>query len=562
MMRRRAEGGGRGGGDIDDGGDCRSASSPAASKKKRLSEVWSDPDFWRAICPGLSIEGRRHGTAAAAAAATAPRGEGPNGGVDDNGGASPSSPSPSPASSFDSPHRRLGPARREQLRRKGYASVDEPFAPDSLVESLRDGVGRLCTAHSRDGDGGGRGRGEEEEQTCYPAPFVFLFDEAWELAAASSSGVMSGSTLASNRFHFDLLAWHVSGDSEGDSGRGGGFSPHRDRQPDDVASSFSPEGDAKFVTHWVALSEAAPDNSCLYVIPKDIDPGYLGGDGEEVGGDGAGDGGGDDAAESAACAPLHRALSSKESFQRVRAFPRKPGQGVLFTHRVAHWGSARDPDTLLGPRIAVSFVCSDPSFEAPYLLGSDRWISDETGELERAPPFGDRLLLVCAQLLAYHERLELSRPRLAACYECCKRRGSQLEPRYRRRVLAEFVGAMEDGKSRRRTGAGGAAEDRRAGPLAPLPEDGSGETEDDGGDDEDEEEEAMMEAMLDAEADGRGGFRDDYDDLGGSDDDEEAAGTSGGCVGGPPAPDPAAPRRRAAASRPTKPGGEKKRRRR
>ena len=61
-----------------------------------------------------------------------------------------------------------------------------------------------------------------------------------------------------------------------------GFSPHRDRQPFDVSSSFFPDGLPKYVTRWIAIEDAdAESNSCLYVIPKQHDPGYLAGDDDE-----------------------------------------------------------------------------------------------------------------------------------------------------------------------------------------------------------------------------------------------------------------------------------------
>lgn len=47
-----------------------------------------------------------------------------------------------------------------------------------------------------------------------------------------------------------------------------GFSPHRDRQPDDSPATFRPDGSAMYATMWVPLTPATPENSCLYVIPR------------------------------------------------------------------------------------------------------------------------------------------------------------------------------------------------------------------------------------------------------------------------------------------------------
>jgi ectoine hydroxylase-related dioxygenase (phytanoyl-CoA dioxygenase family) len=78
--------------------------------------------------------------------------------------------------------------------------------------------------------------------------------------------------VTGNEPSMDFLAWYVDtrcGDS--------GFSPHRDRQPDNAAATFRKDGTAKFTTCWVPLSDATPDNSCLYVIPRRHDPGYTAG---------------------------------------------------------------------------------------------------------------------------------------------------------------------------------------------------------------------------------------------------------------------------------------------
>jgi ectoine hydroxylase-related dioxygenase (phytanoyl-CoA dioxygenase family) len=71
----------------------------------------------------------------------------------------------------------------------------------------------------------------------------------------------------------------------------------------------------------------------------------------------AGDPEHDDAPE-----PLHAALPNKEAFQHVRALPCAAGGAVIFTHRLIHWGSAASKRAAQ-PRIAMSFVSADPTFE-------------------------------------------------------------------------------------------------------------------------------------------------------------------------------------------------------
>ncbi|KAL7540248.1 hypothetical protein ACHAWF_006633 [Thalassiosira exigua] len=214
-------------------------------------------------------------------------------------------------------------------------------------------------------------------------------------------------------FNFDMLAWNI--DPRRDQS---GFSRHRDRQPDYVSTlkeSFCPDGQAKYVTHWIALSEASPENSCLYVIPKQYDPGYTNGDDPPE----------EDVAQHKHILPLSRALSTKESYQNIRALPRRAGQSLAFTHRILHWGSRGNKHAIgVEPRTAISFVYNDVEFEPPYL--ADESFSEDGNHRWKAPSFETRLLLVCAQLLVYYQRFDLSAETIRACYEYCKANARKL----------------------------------------------------------------------------------------------------------------------------------------
>jgi hypothetical protein len=335
-----------------------------------------------------------------------------------------------------------GTQLQKRLVEDGYVLVDK-ILDKTLTVKLKDAI----TALHKQG---------------YPASFVLLFDETWELARLALK-TLDDATHPSNVFNFDVLAWYID-PREGMAG----FSPHRDRQPDNVESSFHSNGQAKYVTLWTALSNATPENSCLYVIPKQYDPGYT--DGDSNGDDGKGDD------------PLWRALSTKESFQNIRALPRQAGQSLLFTHRILHWGSRGNPNSLVNePRVAISFVCSDPQFEKPYLVSS-----------QFPPTFHSRLLLVCAQLLIYYQRFNLSKNCIRACYEYVKEHAEELDTAYRNKVTVEFVKAMKETDSK------------------------SGNVVDNGkADDGDESDDAVLEAMLDAEEGGYGEFQDDFDEMNG-----------------------------------------------
>ncbi len=431
------------------GEDAIDLASLLANSERRV-----DPNTWTAICHKLSIASNADSKIGSADRVIQ-----------------------SDGANLPAKHKR----RRERLIRNGYALVDDTFN----VGLVREGIEAL---HNKK----------------IPATFVLLFDETWQLARQSKK-VLEKASHEKNIFNYDLLAWYIPPGSPG-------FSPHRDRQPENSSVTFhSDDQQAKFITNWIALSDATPENSCLYVIPKPYDPGYTTGDMDSVDDEGENDGSG-------SSDPLHRALSTKESFQHIRCLPRKAGESVLFTHRIIHWGSQGDPldeddqneighsETTVSPRIAISFVASDPDYEAPLLVNHTKYFSND-----RFPPLHIRLLLVCAQLLIYYQRFELDKSVIKSCYEYCKQHQDELEESYRRKVFVEFVKAMKEQnesiniKTKTETNNVETTTIADASAFA--------QTNDDEDDDDDDDEDAMLEEMLNAEAGGYGEFEDDYDDM-------------------------------------------------
>ncbi len=307
-----------------------------------------------------------------------------------------------------------------------------------------------------------------------------------------------------------------------------GFSPHRDRQPtnEEVENSFHKDGQAKYVTLWMALSNATPENSCIYVIPKQYDPGYLQGDDVEenhkndpmldVNCTSA-----NDIQSTTEEDPLARCLKTKESYQNIRALPTRSGESVAFTHRIIHWGS-RGNSNCEEPRIAISFVTSDPSFEKPYLKNFENYSqkrSDDSsttpGVASFLPPFHIRLLMVCAQLLIYYQRFDLPHETIRACYEYCKLHKEELDESYWKKVSYEFVNAMSETR-KEIGGVGQPSETQQQRKLSNFVVEGSkidGQSDNifcSGDNDEDEEEEeAILEAMLENESE----VEDDFDRI-------------------------------------------------
>eukprot|EP00941_MAST-03F_sp_MAST-3F-sp1_P002928 g2928.t1 len=290
----------------------------------------------------------------------------------------------------------------------------------------------------------------------WPATFILVYDEAWALAKEVSE--LMSYVSGGNCNNMDMLAWHVD-PNKGDSG----FSPHRDRQPEDLASSFRKDGSPKYSTCWIPLTDAVPDNSCLYFIPRAFDPGY----GPEEG-DLPGENDPD---------PLQRALLRKEDYQNIRAVPVRSGSAVMFSHRIIHWGSSgrRGYHT---PRVAFSFAASDPSFEPAYFL---------SGENAFPKKVNVRLALAAGQMISYYDRFQFSGDKLRFFYRLFKKGGDTIfHKSYREKVITAFVEATQETEK-------------------PFSQD-----------DEDEDDDALdeaMDAILDAHfADDGIEFHDDYDD--------------------------------------------------
>ncbi|KAG2440534.1 hypothetical protein HYH02_010412 [Chlamydomonas schloesseri] len=88
-------------------------------------------------------------------------------------------------------------------------------------------------------------------QAGWPASFLIMYDEVWALVQQASS-LMAGAT-GGNACNMDVLCWYVDPNAGA-----AGFSPHRDRQPNNSPATFRPDGTAMYSTCWVPLTDARP----------------------------------------------------------------------------------------------------------------------------------------------------------------------------------------------------------------------------------------------------------------------------------------------------------------
>lgn len=204
--------------------------SSAQPASLTLDQMFS-ADYWRAICPHLHVDSEAKQADLLAAAA--------------------------PCCCSDT----AAAAVRRRLIDEGYASLK----PDAVrwstpVEDLAHGA-RCLAEHG------------------WPATALAIYDESWALGrdAAELMRRATGNTPV-----LDTLGFYVD-PREGYRG----FSPHRDRQPEDWMSrgmaedpraTFRQDGTAKYATVWIALTAADSDSSCLHFVPAQHDPGYYAGD--------------------------------------------------------------------------------------------------------------------------------------------------------------------------------------------------------------------------------------------------------------------------------------------
>lgn len=247
------------------------------------------------------------------------------------------------------------------------------------------------------------------KEAGHTASCILAYDEVWLLQAMIGDliGRISGNTHAIND-------WYVFNVQVTEGGKG--WPPHRDRPMGDTdavtASLRTGDGSAKYTTVWIPLTDATPETSCLYCVPRPLDPGYVVGD-------------------PPATSPCDSAIAAAADYQKILALPVPKGSLVAFTHRLLHWGSAPLAPVPGAPpppaRMALSLAFADPSFEPPYLRADvPPTVTAATSAAEAAaatssttqseyggaggsfPCHSTRMAVIAAQALAYHHQAPLT----------------------------------------------------------------------------------------------------------------------------------------------------------
>jgi hypothetical protein len=193
-----------------------------------------------------------------------------------------------------------------------------------------------------------------------PPVFCMVFDQFW-IPALSLNKIMTAAFGASYFLLPDFWIWHVDPKK---SERG--WKPHREKGH----KSLFPDRRPKALSAWLALSEATPLNSCMYILPADRDPTY--GTDEDA----------------------------KWTFEwpDVRALPAQAGDVFMWTQGLLHWGAHASPDGDT-PRISIAFEFQHGEVE-PF----NQPLLQPLSILH----FSDRLKLIGKQIIQYKHMYTMS----------------------------------------------------------------------------------------------------------------------------------------------------------
>ncbi|MBM4409652.1 MAG: phytanoyl-CoA dioxygenase family protein, partial [Chloroflexi bacterium] len=125
----------------------------------------------------------------------------------------------------------------------------------------------------------------------------------------------------------------------------------------------------KSLTLWIALSDATPENGCMYLVPADRYPTY----------------------NTPEDAKLRFTLPD------IRVLPAPAGTAFAWTQAIFHWG-ARSSSRAAGPRISVGFE---------FQRGDIAPFNQPLLDIAAPPPFAGRLKLIAKQLLQYDHNYPL-----------------------------------------------------------------------------------------------------------------------------------------------------------
>lgn len=229
----------------------------------------------------------------------------------------------------------------EQIRSEGYFQT-RPLVPKEIRDRLRSCIEAVVAAG-------------------HDAVYALVYDEFYEvmgrLGDVLSPVLGDGFQLVPDEY----WAFYVPCQDSATGSRA-----HRDslRQPDSVR----PDGTPALVNVWIPLTDATTLNSCIYVLPAHLDPGYPRHDGKAP-------------ALSGAPGPESQGIPD---LRDIRAVPAEAGSIVCWSTHLLHWG-ARSSRRAQEPRISFA-VYFQSRHVAPF--------HEATMDIPSPLPFERRLRLI------------------------------------------------------------------------------------------------------------------------------------------------------------------------
>ncbi|TWI42511.1 ectoine hydroxylase-related dioxygenase (phytanoyl-CoA dioxygenase family) [Pseudoduganella flava] len=205
-----------------------------------------------------------------------------------------------------------------------------------------------------------------------PPVFCLVYDEFWNMFAGLDPLLRALLGEGYRLLPADIWAWHVA-PTEGASGWG----PHRDLPRLDALRA---DGRPRVVNVWLPLTDAGPDNACMYVLPAHLDPNFP----EHV------DGG----------------RFGLEDWQNIRALPAHAGSALGWNTQVLHWGG-RCSARATAPRISVGiyFRSADCDLRRPAPDPARTGCAPLPFGPALALPFEARLEAIAGALDLYNKRI-------------------------------------------------------------------------------------------------------------------------------------------------------------
>jgi len=239
---------------------------------------------------------------------------------------------------------------KESLQLDGY------FQLDQILDSLL--LDRLA------------GAVEKIRESGWPTPFVFVYDEFWQLIHPLKQ-LFESLLGAELKLLPEFWCWYI--DNTNDSK---GIYPQRGRT---AANTIDHDGSAKSLRIWIPLTDTNTTNGCLFAVPANYDTSYT------------------------------SDLENRrvDNLQDIRAIPTRKGTVIAFTEALLHW-SGRSSNKALQPSASICFVCQRGDvnpYEIPLLAPF------------ALPSFEDRLGFIAQNVNRFREDANLSPELIPVCEE-------------------------------------------------------------------------------------------------------------------------------------------------